>query len=159
MYVAAEVRDSPIFGKGLFALEPIGRGKIICFFPIGAAVISEERFLQAVRSEEKSIVRTATRYAGDYFTHGNESEPYTFLNHSFESNLLCHCGMVLARRDIAAGDEMTLDYRSLVDDTDIGLYRDAATGREIRGWSARETLLRTARELIEIVGSLPNWNG
>lgn len=159
MYVQAEVRPSPIFGKGLFALEPIARGRIICFFPIGAAVITEERFLQAVVANEPIIVRTGTRYAGKYFTIGNESEPYTFLNHAFEPNLLCHCGMVIARRKIAPGEELTLDYRTLVDDTDLGTYGDAATGTLIRGHSARQTLLSTARELIDILESEDDWQG
>ena len=159
MYVNCQVRPSPIFGKGLFAAEPISRGKIVCFFPIGAQVIDEARYLAAIRNEEQSIVRTGTRYAGKYYTIGNETEPYTFLNHSFEPNLLCHCGTVLARRDIAVGEEMTLDYRTLVDDSDIGTYRDATSGQEIRGHSARQTLLQTARELIDLIESLEDWEG
>jgi SET domain-containing protein len=159
MYCATEIRESTIFGKGLFATEPIKRGKIICFFPIGAQVITEERFLQAVVSEERAIVRTGTRFAGKYFTVGNEDQPYTFLNHSFTPNLLCHCGIVLARRDIAVGEELTLDYRTLIDDTDIGIYSDAASGQEIRGFSARQTLLQTASELADIIKDIPDWQG
>lgn len=159
MYAATQVRPSTIYGQGLFALEPIPRGKILCFFPIGAQVITEERYLQAIQKNEQPIVRTGTRYAGRYFTVGNESEPYTFLNHSFSPNLLCHCGIVLARSDIAAQEELTLDYRTLVDATDIGTYKDAITGREIRGHTARETLLATARELIGIVEALDAWEG
>ena len=159
MYVKTEIRKSTIYGQGLFALEPVSRGKIICFFPIGARVITEERFLQAVRENEHAIVRTGTRYAGKYYTIGNESEPYTFLNHSFTPNLLCHCGIIVARRDIAPQEELTLDYRTLVDDTDLGIYHDAASGREIRGFSAKETLLRTAREFIETVEGVQGWEG
>jgi hypothetical protein len=159
MYVATEIRPSPIYGSGLFALEPIPAGRIICFFSIGAQVITEERFLQAVREEEKPIVRTGTRFAGHYFTIGNEQEPYTYLNHSFTPNLLCHCGMVLARQPIAAEEELTLDYRTLIDDTEIGTYCDANSGREIRGFGARETLLRTSRELVDIISKIENWQG
>jgi hypothetical protein len=96
---------------------------------------------------------------GRYFTHGNEQEPYTFLNHSFSPNLLCHCGIVVARQEISEGEELTVDYRSLVDDTDLGVYQDVATGEEIRGWTAKETLLRTAREMIELIEPIHNWNG
>ncbi|HZL37983.1 MAG TPA: SET domain-containing protein [Tepidisphaeraceae bacterium] len=159
MYIIAQVKPSPIFGKGLFACEPVARGKIICFFPIGAQVITETRYLQAIEANERPIVRTGTRYAGKYFTIGNEAEPYTFLNHSFNPNLLCHCGTVLARRDIAAGEELTLDYRTLVDATDIGIYRDVSSGQEIRGLSAKQTLLATARELIAIVEGIEEWEG
>jgi hypothetical protein len=159
MFIACEVRESTIFGKGLFAIETVPKGKIICFFSTGASVITEAEFLHAVRTGDHAIIRTGTRHAGKFFTHGNAHEPYTFLNHSFSPNLLCHCGMVLARREIAANEELTIDYRTLVDDTDEGIYSDAATGVEIRGFSARETLLRTARELIEILEGTNGWIG
>ena len=159
MYVSTEIRPSTIYGKGLFATEPIDRGRIICFFGIGTEVVTEKRFLEAVVKEEHLIVRTGTRYAGHYYTVGNEDQPYTFLNHSFTPNLLCHCGVVVARQAIEAGTELTLDYRTLVDNTEIGTYHDAVSGKEIRGFSARETFLRTARELIEIVDSVEDWQG
>ena len=159
MYIKAQIAPSTIFGQGLFASEPVPQGKIVCFFCINAQLIDEKRFLQAVASNEQPMVRTATRQAGKYYTHGNENEPYTFINHSFTPNLLCHVGTVIARRDIAPREELTLDYRTLIDDTDVGVYRDAISGKEIRGFSAKETLLRTARELIEIIGDLENWEG
>ena len=112
-----------------------------------------------MRENDRPIVRTATRLAGKYYTIGNEAEPYTFLNHSFTPNLLCHVGVVLARRDIAANEELTLDYRTLIDDTDIGIYSDAVSGREIRGYSARDTLLRTAAELTDILKDIDDWQG
>ncbi len=160
MFIRTEVRSSTIFGKGLFSGEKVPLAKIICFFPIRADVIDEERILQAIQKDEQPLVRTATRYAGRYYTHGNEAEPYTFINHSFSPNLLCHCGVVLAARDIGEGEELTLDYRTLIDDTDIGVYRDAVTGKEIRGLSARQTLLRTTRELLGILEKLgEDWEG
>jgi hypothetical protein len=158
-FVRTEVRKSAIFGRGCFAAEPVARGTIVCCFTLGAKVITEEQYLDACRAEVLPLMRTGTRYAGKYFTVGNEHEPYTFINHSFEPNLLCHCGVVLARRAISAGEEMTLDYRYLIDETDVGIYADARTGREIRGFPARETLLRTARQLIELVGSIEGWQG
>src|SRR4051812_2312016 len=159
-FIRADVRPSTIFGKGLFASERVPLGKIICFFPMGADLMTEDRFLEAVPKNEQPLVRTATRYAGRYYTHGNEAEPYTFINHSFAPNLLCHCGVVMANRDIAEGEELTLDYRTLIDDSDVGVYRDAVTGKEIRGFSARQTLLRTTRELLGILERLgEDWEG
>jgi SET domain-containing protein len=159
MFVRTEVRESSIFGHGCFAAEAVAKGTIVCCFTLGAKVITEEEYLEACRAEVMPLMRTGTRYAGKYFTVGNAHEPYTFINHSFEPNLLCHCGVVLARRDIGAGEEMTLDYRYLIDETDVGIYRDAKTGREIRGLPARETLLRTARQLVELVESVEGWQG
>ena len=158
-FVRTEVRPSSIFGEGCFAAEAVAKGTIVCCFTLGAKVITEEEYLDACRAEVLPLMRTGTRYAGRYFTIGNEHEPYTFINHSFDPSLLCHCGVVLARRDIPEGEEMTLDYRYLIDETDVGIYKDAPTGREIRGFPARETLLRTARQLIEVVGSVRGWQG
>lgn len=159
MFIRMEVRDSTIFGKGCFAGEPVAKGMIVCCFTSGARIITEEEYLDACRREDLPLMRTGTRYAGKYFTVGNAHEPYTFINHSFEPNLLCHCGVVVARRALDAGEELTLDYRYLIDETDIGIYNDAGTGREIRGFRAKETLLRTAREMIELIGSIDGWTG
>jgi len=115
-------------------------------------VATEDEYVRAVAELRQPLTRTGTRYAGKYFTFGNEDAPYNFVNHSFAPSLLCHCGVVLARRDLEPGDELTLDYRTLIDTTDVGIYNDALSGREIRGWGARETILRTARELIALVG-------
>lgn len=159
LFIAAEVRDSSIFGKGLFAAQRVPKGTIVCCFTVGARVITEDEFIRACEAGDRFVMRTGTRYVGKYFTIGNESAPYTYVNHSFHPNLLAHCGVILARRDIEPGEELTVDYRHLIDPTDVATYDDAATGRRIVGLPARETLLRTAKELIAVVESLPEWDG
>jgi hypothetical protein len=159
MFVRTEVRDTGVYGKALFAGDMIRRGTIVCSFTLGSDVTTEDQYVQAVAQNRQPETRTGTRYAGRYFTFGNADAPYNYVNHSFKPNLLCHCGVVLALRDIAAGEEMTLDYRTLIDTTDVGIYNDAVTGRQIRGLSARETLLRTARELTALVESIEDWDG
>ena len=159
MFVETEVRDTGIYGKALYAAEPIRRGTIVCSFTLGSGVTTEDEYVGAVAENRQPVTRTGTRYAGKYFTFGNVDAPYNYVNHSFKPNLLCHCGVVLALRDIADGEEMTLDYRTLIDTTDVGLYNDAVTGKEIRGWDARETMLRTARELIALLESVQDWQG
>lgn len=159
MFVKTDVRETGVYGKALYAAEPVARGTIVCSFTLGSDVTTEEQYVTAVAENRQPVTRTGTRYAGKYFTFGNVDAPYNYVNHSFKPNLLCHCGVVLALRDIAAGEEMTLDYRTLIDSTDVGLYNDAVTGREIRGHDARETLLKTARELIALVESLGKWEG
>lgn len=159
MFVKTEVRETGVYGKAMFAAEPIRRGTIVCSFTLGSEVTTEDEYVRAVAENRQPVTRTGTRYAGKYFTFGNVDAPYNFVNHSFTPNLLCHCGVVLALRDIAAGEEMTLDYRALIDPTDVGIYNDAVTGREIHGFDARQTLLRTARQLIELVESVEDWRG
>ncbi len=160
MFLRTEVRDSKIFGKGLFAAQQIDKGTIICSFTLGAEVTTEDVYVEACAAARQPILRTGTRYAGQYFTFGNEQEPYTFINHSFKPNLLCHCGVLIALVPVETGKELTLDYRYLIDPSDIAAYDDAATGRPIRGFTARETMLRTARELVSLLESMPpDWRG
>jgi hypothetical protein len=161
MYVRVEVRPSSIFGKGLFAVENVKRGTIVCSFTTDAEVITERQYVDAIEKNEYLVVRTGTRYVGRYFTYTQQPDSeLNFFNHSFEPNLLCHCGVVIALRDIPAGEELTVDYRTLIDSTDIGVYNDTKSGRPIKGFSARETLLRTTRQLLEIVESIDErWQG
>jgi hypothetical protein len=159
MFVQTEVRDTGVYGNALYAAGPIRRGTIVCSFTLGSDVTTEDEYVRAVAENRQPVTRTGTRYAGRYFTFGNVEAPYNYVNHSFKPNLLCHCGVVLALRDIEAGEEMTLDYRTLIDTTDVGLYNDAVTGKEIRGWSARETMLRTARELVALLEGVEDWDG
>jgi hypothetical protein len=159
MFVQTEVRDSGRYGKALYAAQEIRRGTIVCSFTLGSDVTTEDEYVRAVAENRQPVTRTGTRYAGRYFTFGNEAAPYNYINHSFTPSLLCHCGVVLARRDLEPGDELTIDYRTLIDTTDVGIYNDAVSGNEIRGWDAKETLLRTARELIELVESVEEWAG
>lgn len=159
MFIKTDVKDSGIFGKGLFAGERVPAGRIVCCFTLGSDVITEGEFVQGCADGVRRILRTGTRYAGKHYTVGNEGEPYNFINHSFEPNLLSHCGLILAKRDVEPGEELTLDYRLLVDPSDVAAYDDAETGRPIRGLPPKETILRTARELIALVERVENWEG
>lgn len=161
MFIPVEVRPSEIFGKGLFPLKVVKKGTIICSFTIDSKIITEDEYLQAIRDELYPVVRTGTRYIGKYFTITDDPDAQlNFFNHSFAPNLLVHCGIVIATRDIPAGEELTIDYRYLIDDTETGVYDDAVTARPIRGLQARQTLLETARKLIGILESCDEtWDG
>jgi SET domain-containing protein len=161
MLVPVEVRPSKIFGRGLFALKPIQRGTFLCSFSMDAKLITEHEFLKASAEDRQPVVRTGTRYIGRYFTYTETPDAQlNFFNHAFEPNCLVCCGVVISLRDIAADEELTIDYRMLIDATDTGVYNDAASGTPIKGFSARQTLLRTARQLLELAESLDeDWHG
>src|SRR5579871_6681032 len=151
MFVPVQVRPSTIFGKGLFPTLPVKRGTIICSFTTDARIITEDQYLDAIKSNDYLIVRTGTRYAGKYFTHTADPDTeINFFNHSFTPNLLCHCGLVIALRDIPADEEFTIDYRTLIDATDIGVYNDAGSNQLIKGFTPRETLLHTTKQLLDL---------
>ncbi len=159
MFVNAEVRDSGLAGKGVFTAEPARKGTIVGCFTLGSAVATEAEYVRACAERRNPLMRTGTRYVGHYFTYGNEAASYTCMNHSFDPTLLLHCGTLFARRDLVGGEELTIDYRYALDDTDVGVYADAETGTEIRGFPAKETLLRAARELIDLIGPIRGWSG
>lgn len=161
MFIPVQVRPSGIFGKGLFTLDRVTKGTVVCSFTTDSKIITEDEYLQAIRDEEPLVVRTGTRYVGKYFTVTDDPDAdLNFFNHSFAPNLLVHCGVVLALRDIPAGEELTIDYRYLVDDTETGVYNDAVTARTIRGLGARQTLLETARQLVALLETLDDgWTG
>jgi len=158
LFIPTEVRPSSIFGRGLFLLHPQAKGTIIASFTLDTRPITEVEFIQQVFAGHPIITRTGTRYIGRYFTVSDDTASnLNFFNHSFEPNCLVHCGIVLARRDLPADAELTIDYRTVVDASDVGTYADAATGRTIKGLTARQTLLQTAAELIKLIRSLPDW--
>lgn len=161
MFIPVQVRPSSIFGKGLFPLEGVKKGTVVCSFTVDSKIITEDDYLEAIRADRYLVVRTGTRYVGKFFTYTDDPEAdVNFFNHSFAPNLLVHCGVVIAMRDIPAGEELTVDYRYLIDDTETGVYNDALTGRPIRGLSARQTLLETARQLIDLLESSgEKWEG
>ena len=161
MFVLVQVRPSKIFGKGLFPTADVKRGTVVCSFTTDARVITESQYLDAIRADDYLVVRTGTRYAGKYFTCTvHPDTDINFFNHSFTPNLLVHCGLVIALRDIPAGEEFTIDYRTLTDATDAGVYNDAASGQAIKGFSARETLLRTTKQLLDLLEKLDDaWEG
>jgi len=158
LFIPTEVRPSPIFGQGLFIPHPLAKGAIIASFTLDTRPITESEFIEQVAAGHPAITRTGTRYIGRYFTFTDDTTSnLNFFNHSFEPNCLVHCGIVLARQDLPAGSELTIDYRTLVDASEIGTYADATTGQTIQGFTARKTLLHTAAELIELIRSLPDW--
>ncbi|MCX7629188.1 MAG: SET domain-containing protein-lysine N-methyltransferase [Geminicoccaceae bacterium] len=109
-----EIRPAGAKGLGVFALEPIARGE--CFEPQPVFELDPE---DVPRIE-------ATRFRHHYFAHPERDGQgvivlgwLTFVNHavppSLELDWQCDARvgwMVIprARRDIAAGEELTIDY-------------------------------------------------
>lgn len=92
---ATEVRDSPIHGKGRFASMDIKTGQPIVIL-IGE-IVPKTGLHIPIRDTAYCIVC-----------------PQTYINHSDNCNME-QDGQILFRaaRDIAAGEELTLDYSSL----------------------------------------------
>lgn len=97
---------SPIAGTGLFATAPIAAGEIV--MRLGGEALTDAAF--------RIRTRDMPRYSAIAIDDGlnlllPDDAPTNFGNHGCDSNLWMNDAVtVAARRDIAPGDELTIDY-------------------------------------------------
>jgi SET domain-containing protein len=107
---AVTVKRSPIDGHGAFAVEPIAPRLKIGEIRGETISVAEAR-IRATRSERIMIVELSARKAIDF---SKSTDPMRFTNHSCQPNarLVIRNGRVefYARRGIAPGEEITVDY-------------------------------------------------
>lgn len=107
------VQKSGISGKGVFAQKPISKGEIISIW--GGCIVDKKKLCQMARKNFKDIWDYATPVAEGYFLVSEHKkrllEDDDYFNHSCQPNagIKGHILMV-AMRDIKAGEEITYDY-------------------------------------------------
>ncbi|KAG2423830.1 hypothetical protein HXX76_014990 [Chlamydomonas incerta] len=114
--------ESGAVSLGLFALRPLAKGDVLLYF--GGKVVGREEMLKVQRrSPTMHFVQVAPALWMVPIP-GAGSESPDFINHSCDPN----CGMldsvtVAAMRDIAEGEELTIDYGTVMDESieDTGL--------------------------------------
>ncbi|MEZ0107489.1 hypothetical protein ABH920_001481 [Catenulispora sp. EB89] len=139
----AEVRESEIEGRGLFAQAAIARGTVVS--RLGGRLVTE--------AELREIFRTADTYVDTIAVTEDRHlvlpprRPNGYGNHSCDPNLWWHDAYTLvARRDIAADEELTNDYGTSSGLPDFrmdcrcgaGLCRGVITGDDWRRPELRE---------------------
>jgi hypothetical protein len=93
-------------GYGSVALEPIVAGEVVAAF--GGRCITRDEFDLLPASQQ---VRSLQIDEDLYMAGAPEPEPADFINHSCEPNCALSGSVILvAARDIAAGEELTYDY-------------------------------------------------
>ncbi len=112
----AAVKESPIHGKGLFAVEEIEPGEIVCVK--GGAIFDRE----TLREVSARLGSAEIQVAEDLFIGPlNEAEragSMIYSNHSCEPNIGVRGQIVfVAMRRIEAGEELTHDW-AMTDDDD-----------------------------------------
>jgi uncharacterized protein len=121
------VRDSRIAGRGLFAVLPITKGEIVC-------VKGGHLLDRAGLARHQAVVNDAElQIADDLFlapvTAAEFETVMMFLNHSCEPNVGVRGQIVfVAMRDVAAGEELTLDYAMIDHDAEPIICRCGAAG-------------------------------
>jgi SET domain-containing protein len=111
----AEVRESPIHGRGLFAREPFARGEVVC---VKGGYVFDRATLKAMPSWYRSA---EIQVAEDLFIGPLSEEEregsMVFSNHSCEPNLGVRGQIVfVAMRAVGAGEELTHDWATTDDD-------------------------------------------
>jgi SET domain-containing protein len=111
----AAVRESPIHGTGLFAVEPIARGELVC---LKGGYIFDRQTLNSMpdwfRAAEIQIAEDL--FIGPVDEDEREGS-MIFSNHSCEPNIGVKGQVVfVAMRDIEAGEELTHDWATTDDD-------------------------------------------
>ncbi len=132
-------------GKGVFLLEGVKRGQIL---------VAPDAINQVFNAEQRAALvpgsaedEACVRWFESYHTVSTDWPDDCYVNHSFNPSGLWHLGFIFATRDLQAGDEVTADYRFLVDDNEVMPFKDAETGQEIVGY-VWEDNLRISTELL-----------
>jgi hypothetical protein len=130
------VRESPIAGMGLFAVDRIERAEVCCFLggtvmthhEFGNYIVGRDRYSAFAIDDNRSVVQS-------------EDDPATKGNHSCDPNMwLTDALTVVARRLISVGEEATLDYALVTVDPEwsmkcrcqTDLCRGVVTGNDWR---------------------------
>jgi hypothetical protein len=143
-YRVAESRI-PFAGKGLFVDEAVTRGRVI-LAPDNVHTVWPESRLRACDPDSVEA-RSSVRWFEDHFSLTPEWSDECYVNHSYAPSALWHLGFVFALTDLAAGTEVTMDYRYVIGDGEEMPFKDAVTGRPIIGLPWKECVSQTAAQL------------
>ncbi|HNX80729.1 MAG TPA: SET domain-containing methyltransferase [Candidatus Omnitrophota bacterium] len=113
-YVSEKVKvaSSGINHRGIFAIKPLRKDEVIAVW--GGHIITEKEFKSLAKKEFKNIDDYATKIADGFYLVSCKKgglEDDDFFNHSCSPNagIKGHV-MMVAMRDIGAGEEITYDY-------------------------------------------------
>lgn len=161
-YKKLTVKQSSIAGHGLYTDELIKKGELIMFWMADAHLIKETDYNLKQSLGDIQMISTGARYVGDIFLYtdvGPKKNRYeNYINHSFNPNVLYHCGICFALRDIQPLEELTTDYTYLLSESDQESFVDEASNKVVRGVSWQQCLMQTTKQLINLVSDLQNCN-
>jgi hypothetical protein len=139
----------PGAGRGLFLDEAIARGRILI---APDAVPRTWTWAEiAARPDAVALLPSTIRWFEDRYTVTPEWPDECYVNHSFEPTGIWHLGFVFAASDLAAGTEVTVDYRHLLGEGQREAFDDARTGAPIVGLPWSESLALSTRQLADLL--------
>jgi len=136
-------------GKGVFLQETVAKGRVLLApDAINKVYNQTERAALVPGSPEDEA---SVRWFETFHTVSSDWPDDCYVNHSFKPSGLWHLGFVFALRDLHAGEEITVDYRFLIDDNEKLPFLDSETGREIVGYPWQENLRKSTEQLLAIL--------
>lgn len=132
----------PQAGQGLFVDEPVARGRVI-LAPDNIHTVWPEAKLRTYPADSVEV-HSSVRWFEDRFSLTPEWSDECYVNHSFSPSAIWHLGFVFALHDLAAGTEVTMDYRYVIGDGEEMPWADSVTGRRIIGLTWSRALKETA---------------
>ncbi len=150
LLVKTAVQESKLHNLGLYALEPVTKGQIIMLAEC-TGVMTETEYQAEQAKENKVIIMTAVRLLGKIFIYGDTIGNEEYINHSETPNLLYHCGICLATRDIAPGEELTLNYKYFLAEKDVYAFEDIVTGEKVDGISPEDAFIKSAEMVLSLL--------
>jgi SET domain-containing protein len=112
----AAVKQSSIHGRGLFAIEPIKLGEIVCVK--GGHIFNRETLQQIAETLGPAEIQIGEDLFIGPLNEQEREGSMIFSNHSCEPNIGVQGQIVfVALRDIEAGEELTHDWATTDDDS------------------------------------------
>ncbi|WP_300619592.1 SET domain-containing protein [Dokdonella sp.] len=136
-------------GKGLFLDEPVARARVIVAPDAIPGVHSFDDILS--HPDAASLLPATVRWFEDRYTVSPEWPDECYINHAFLPTGLWHLGFVFAAADLAAGTEITVDYRHLLAPGQEEDFRDASSGERIIGYSWSDSLRASTLALAALM--------
>jgi SET domain-containing protein len=133
-----EVRPSPIHTQGMFAAAPIRQGEVVNIWG-GTLLLTEKDIAGSKKSEWRAGgYAWATIGEGLYLARPlgeDRRDPTNFINHSCDPNVWMQDEVTLvARRNIAVDEELTVDYAMFEGDEDwVGRFECRCSSHLCRG--------------------------
>lgn len=119
-------------------------------------LINEDEYTKEQQSGNKNMIRTGARYVDKYFlyTENGKARIEDNMNHSDNYNILYHCGICFATRDIKKGEELFVNYRYVLSKNDNAGFIDNTTGKYIDGTDGFTCLCETTKLLNELLNKV-----
>ncbi len=115
LIIPTELRPSPIHGLGVFTREPVSHGSVVSRFMPPFDTEFPPELLSILTEAERTYLRHYSYhsvFSGFYVLPGDHDR---FMNHSDTPNVIMNTdgsATCVAACPIAAGDELTCDYRT-----------------------------------------------